>query len=176
MLKLCSQKCLNLANSTPSVIILRKSSSNYHVFTKHNRIINHSNNSLIPVNNNSVNGLLAEFRCSIDKMCLRSISITNVVKEKSEKMTLNDQAEYKSHYNERRQKRIQFYRKNFFMFNYSMVSVLGFILLVSWWYPEERKRITKKHPFLGEFIDYALGPEEGKIEDVNEIEKSEKPS
>ena len=176
MLKLCSQKCLNWAYRNPSVTVLRKSSSNNYEFTKHNRIINHSNNSLIPVNNNSVNGLLVKFRCSIEKMCLRSISITNVVKQKSEKMTLNDQAKYKSHYNERRQKRIQFYRKNFFMFNFSMSSVLGFILLVSWWDPKERERITNKHPFLGEFIDNVLGPAEGKIEEVNEIEKSEKPS
>merc|ERR1719286_41961 len=95
----------------------------------------------------------------------RNISNTNVIKQKSDlndKVKYNDSLFARRNRNASKRERIQWYRKQFLLFNLNLLLTVGFVIVVCWASPDQRKHMNGKAP-IGQFVDLILGPSDENI-------------
>ena len=108
--------------------------------------------------------------------CNRSISNTNVIKQKSD---LNDKVQHKDslfarrNRNASKKERILWYRKQFALFNIHLLLTVGFVIVVCWASPDQRKNMNGRAPTIGQFVDLVLGPSEESSPEINKVENTE---
>ena len=176
MLKRYCSNWISHCNHPLMISMFQKKSLHTYLQLKNNLSMYGSLNRLSFAEGNQVMDYLASHKINLNITYNRSISNTNVIKQKSD---LNDKVQYKDsllarrNRNASKRERILWYRKQFVIFNLHLLGTVGFILLVCWASPDQRKHMNGKAPVIGQCVDLVLGPFDEKNPETDTVETTE---
>ena len=176
MLKPYCSLWISHSNRPLTMSMLRRKTLDTYLQLKNNLSMCGSLNRLSFAEGNQVMDYLASHKINLNITYNRSISNTNVIKQKSD---LNDKVQYKDsllarrNRNASKRERILWYRKQFLLFNLNLLLTVGFVIVVCWASPDQRKHMNGKAPTIGQFVDLVLGPSDENIPEKNIIEATE---